>query len=655
MGAILKIEIVTDASKATKGLDQVADSAGKAGEKTSSSLASIGKTAAAAAGAAALGGLVAMFKTGADEQMDFLAGNAQLAAGIQSTGDAANVSVDGLNAMASEIQNYSGQTDDSIAASQKLLLTFTNLKNGVGEGADMFDQATKMSADMAAKMGGDASKYAVQLGKALNDPTKGISALTKVGVSFDDGQKKQIKSLQDAGDMMGAQKIIMQELQKEFGGSAKAAGETLPGQMAIAKRSFEDVSQGLVAGLMPMLTWLATFINTTLMPAFSAFFGWITQNQTLFGILAGGITAVVVAVKLWAVAQKILNSTLLANPIFLIVAAIAALVVGLVIAYKKSETFRNIVNGVFNAVKTVVGAVAAFITQKIPAAFQAMITFVASLPRRVAAAGASIWNWLTARFSAVWAAVAAAFTRAVSWIAGLPARMAAAAGAVWNWLGEKFTAAWGRVKTAVGTAITWVAGLPGRLASAAGDVWAWLGKTFESAWTAVKHAFETALTWIGGIPGRIGSAISGIFGAITKPFQDAWDWVQRHIIDPIKSVWNSVAGSINAISFSVTVPKWVPVVGGKTWTLGLPKLPMLDSGGYVTSATMAVIGERRPEIVAAEPVLRRIVREELGGVGTTINVYGALDADSVARQLDQILSARARRVGGVRTIHGAVR
>lgn len=656
MGAILKIEILTDASKATKGLNDIGSAAGDAGEKTSSGLAKMGKAAAAAAGAAALGGLVAMFKVGMDEQSDFLAGNAQLEAGLASTGNAANTTVGHLNDVASEIQNYSGQTDDSITASQKLLLTFTNLTNGVGEGADMFDQATKMSADMAAKMGGDASKYAVQLGKALNDPVKGITALTRVGVSFTQAQKDQIKALQDSGDMMGAQKIIMAELQKEFGGSAKAAGETLPGQMARAKRSFEDVSQSLIAGLMPILTALGAFLTDTLMPAFSAFFGFITEHQTVFGILAAGITAVVVAVKAWAIAQKILNSTLLTNPIFLAVAAIVALAAALVVAYKKSETFRAIVQAVFNAIKTTVMAVVTFITVKIPALFTSLVSWVAALPRRVAAAAAGMWTWITQKFTAAWQATTAAIGRAVSWIAGLPARFAASAGAVFGWLKEKFTTAWESVKTAIGSAVTWLAGLPGKLAGAAGDLWGFVAEKFSDAWTTVKTGFTTALEWIGGIPGKIGTALAGLFDAITKPFKDAWDWVERNIISPIKTTWNGVANAINGIQFSVKIPDWVPLIGGKQWTLGLPDLPLLDKGGYVTGPTVAMIGERRPEIVAAEPVLRRIVRDELGNAGNVvINVYDALDPDAVARKIEDLLFRRQRAVAGVRTIRGATR
>ena len=191
-----------------------------------------------------------VFETGFDEAKDAAAGTAQLTAGIASTGNAANVSVEGLNNLASSIQGYSGQTDDSIVKSEQLLLTFTNIKNN---GPDkIFDLATAASADMAAKMGGDASSNAILLGKALNDPVQGITALTRVGVSFTQAQKDAIAAMVKTGDTAGAQKLILGELNTEFGGAAKAAGESFPGELQRAKRAFEDLTQGIVEKFLPI-------------------------------------------------------------------------------------------------------------------------------------------------------------------------------------------------------------------------------------------------------------------------------------------------------------------------------------------------------------------------------------------------------------------
>jgi hypothetical protein len=351
-------------------------------ETGKSSGSKFGKFLAGGAVAAAglvIAGATAVLKTGFQEAMDASAGTAQLVAGIKSTGNAANVSVDGLNDLASSIQGVSGQTDDSIVASEKLLLTFTNIKNS---GPDkIFDQATKATADMAAKMGGDAASNAVLLGKALNDPVKGISALTRVGVSFTKGQKDQIDAMVKSGDTIGAQKVILGELNKEFGGAAEAAGKSLPGQLEIAKRGFEDVSQSIAEKLIPMvvpaLKKISDVVVKQVLPAVDRFIGgfkdgtgaggklrdilekvggalkivgtFIRNNTQWLVPLVGAVLGFVAAIrvimalqKAWIVVQTALNIVMSANPIGLIVIAIAALVTGIVLFFTKTEIGRKI-------------------------------------------------------------------------------------------------------------------------------------------------------------------------------------------------------------------------------------------------------------------------------------------------------------------------
>ena len=144
----------------------------------------------------------------------------QTAAVIKSTGGAAGVTADAVASLADQLERKTGVEAESIQRGQNLLLTFTNIKDAAGAGNDIFSQTTKIMTDLGIAMGTDASSAAIQLGKALNDPTQGITALTRVGVSFTDAQKEQIKALQESGNIMGAQKIILAELQKEFGGSS---------------------------------------------------------------------------------------------------------------------------------------------------------------------------------------------------------------------------------------------------------------------------------------------------------------------------------------------------------------------------------------------------------------------------------------------------
>lgn len=250
-------------------------------------------------GAAAVGGFVAaglskIIHTGISETLDASAGAAQLAAGIKSTGNAANVSVKGMEALASSIQNYSGQTDDSIVAAEALLQTFTKIKNN---GPDkIFDQATVAAANMAAKFGGDAASQALVLGKALNDPVNMLGALTRNGVTFTQGQKDSIKAMVEMGNMAGAQKIILKELAVETGGAAKAFGDSLAGGAEKAKRAFEDASQAMVEKLLPVIlpafTSIATAVTTKVIPAMSDFVDGFIKGTNTAGKLKDKIIAV---------------------------------------------------------------------------------------------------------------------------------------------------------------------------------------------------------------------------------------------------------------------------------------------------------------------------------------------------------------------------
>ncbi|VUZ27852.1 Uncharacterised protein [Acetobacterium wieringae] len=180
---------------------------------------------------------------------------AQMNAVLKSTGGVSGMTTNEMIKMADAMEDTTKFAAEQTMEAENLLLTFTNI------GEDVFPTATETLLDMATAMGTDAKGGAIQLGKALNDPTEGISALTRVGVTFTEEQKELIKSLQDSGDMAGAQTVILQELQKEFGGSAKAAGETFSGQLAILNNSIGETSEELLITLMPTLQEFVEDIN----------------------------------------------------------------------------------------------------------------------------------------------------------------------------------------------------------------------------------------------------------------------------------------------------------------------------------------------------------------------------------------------------------
>jgi hypothetical protein len=177
----------------------------------------------------------------------------QTAAVLTSTGHASNQTVKGITRLSDALERKTTVDGDVIQSGANMIATFTGIRNSVGKGNDIFNQATATVLDMSVALGQDTKNSAIQLGKALNDPIKGVTALQRVGVTFTEGQKKQIKTLVDHGHKLQAQKIILAELNKEFGGSAAAAATPM-GKLAVLGRQLSDVVGGAVLPAFNTLT-----------------------------------------------------------------------------------------------------------------------------------------------------------------------------------------------------------------------------------------------------------------------------------------------------------------------------------------------------------------------------------------------------------------
>ena len=141
---------------------------------------------------------------------------AQTNAVLKSTGYAAGVTATQISSLATEFSEMTNFDDEAVQSAENLILTFTNINKKI------FPETTAIVLDMSAALGQDFKSSAIQVGKALQDPITGLTALRRVGVNFTDAQKDQIKAMVESGRVMEAQKVILKELETEFGGSAKA-------------------------------------------------------------------------------------------------------------------------------------------------------------------------------------------------------------------------------------------------------------------------------------------------------------------------------------------------------------------------------------------------------------------------------------------------
>lgn len=228
----LTLDLVAKIGGFEAGMDKAARASKKRTDQMKKDFSSLGKAFGVAL--AAFAGGVAFQKI-AQATIRQEAAMRQLEQRIKSTGAAAGLTAPQLSKFASSLQSVTTYGDEAIIEMESLLLTFTNIKGPI------FKDATRAILDMSTAMGTDLKSSAIQLGKALNDPVKGISALSRVGVSFTESQKETIKQLVEMGRTADAQRLILKELQTEFGGAAEAAADTFGGALKQVQNAFGDL------------------------------------------------------------------------------------------------------------------------------------------------------------------------------------------------------------------------------------------------------------------------------------------------------------------------------------------------------------------------------------------------------------------------------
>jgi hypothetical protein len=206
-----------------------------------------GMLALGAAGAAAIAGIgvaaarmVKIYGEQADAQ-------AKLAGVLKATGNAAGFTAAQLEKEASALQSVTRFGDEAIINMQAILATFREVKG------DEFGRATELILDMSSALGTDLKSSAIQVGKALNDPAKGVTALTRSGITFTEQQKDQIKHFQETNQLAKAQTVILDELANQFGGVSRAMAATPTGRIQQLANSWGDVKEGIGLVISEML------------------------------------------------------------------------------------------------------------------------------------------------------------------------------------------------------------------------------------------------------------------------------------------------------------------------------------------------------------------------------------------------------------------
>lgn len=199
--------------------------------------------------------MIALGKKAVDGFVDQQKAVAQVEAALKSMGNVSGKTSAELQKTADALEMRSLVDADVILTDVTAnLLTFGNVAG------KQFDRAQRAALDMAQRLKTGPKDAAIQLGKALNDPIKGITSLTRSGIQFTDQQKAQIRAMTEMGNVAGAQGIILAEVEKQFKGAAAAAADASPWRKA--QVAIEQAMDGIGAAILPAIKPVAEAIKS---------------------------------------------------------------------------------------------------------------------------------------------------------------------------------------------------------------------------------------------------------------------------------------------------------------------------------------------------------------------------------------------------------
>ena len=282
-----------------------------AGEKAHFLIKKAAIPAAAALGAVTAGLTLAVKAAAEDE-----AQQAQLALTLENVTGATDKQVKATEDMIASMSRATGTVDSELRPALAVLVTGTK---DVATATD----ALALAQDIAIGSGKSLGEVSDALAKAYGGNMKGLQALSP-----------EIKMMIKDGATLDE---VMNVLGGTFGGAAATAANTAAGKFKILKNSLDETQESIGAALLPVVQ--------AVLPVLQKFADWAQNNPKAFLAIAGAITAISVAIMA-------VNFAMALNPFTAIAAGVAALVVGIVYAYNKFETFRTIVNGVLNGLIT---------------------------------------------------------------------------------------------------------------------------------------------------------------------------------------------------------------------------------------------------------------------------------------------------------------
>lgn len=569
MEKALKVAVILSATdKMSKVIDGAVNSSAKSLTRLSKETSALGDKAfrvgrEAGALGLAVGAPLFMMAQAAEESAQ---STAKLEQVFKSMGETSGKSAAQAQKFAESLMLDIAVDDEKIVAVQTKLATFEKVIKNTAGTSEIFERATKAAFDLEAAGFGEGAQNAVQLGKALQDPIKGITALARSGVTFTEKEKDKIKAMVETGKHLEAQRYLMAAIEKQVGGVAKANVT----DTAKIKIAWGELMETLGSALLPALEKFTKWFTKEAIPAIKKF---VDENGPLIKNIMLGAAA--------------LSAGSLA------VSALSFAFGGLM---KTISFVSNVLNYTVKAIQfmgTAIRVVTAFMVAN---PIVAIITGIAVAALLIY----NYWDDIKAFFSKLWDGVKQVFARVWSWIKNLFLNYTPHGLIYKNW--DKITAwfgnLWNRVKAVFAAFWVWAKSLflnytPHGLVI---KHWDKIVGFFSNLWMRVKMLFLAFVGWVMQLPKKFYKAgeaiVNSLWNGMKAKFNDMKNWFKSGLQDlrdmlPFSPAKRGPLKDIHKLKFVETIATNIkpgPMVNAMGKSLSAVKGAMSSKGGGMMPA-----------------------------------------------------------------------
>lgn len=447
------------------------------------------------------------------------------------------------------------------APTDKAAATMKDLGINIWDSQGHMKDASGIAQELQSKMGGLSDQQKQQALTTIfgSDATRAATVL------MNDGAKGLSKYEQATNDQTSAQRLANSQM-----GPTEKALEQMKG-------SLETAGITIGTALVPMIQKLAGFV-TDLANKFSSLSpsmqdtilkiagivaavgpALIVIGKVVSGIgsISNGIPKLIDGVKNLGGGISKLFSFLAANPIILIVAAIAAVVAIVIHLWQTNEGFRNAVISIWTAIvgffQTVGTAIAGFFAaawSAIQAVWSTVADFFSGIWSAIQGVFSAVGSWLAGVFSAAASGIQAAWSGVTGFFSGIWNGIVSVFSAVGNWFLSVFGAAWSGIQSIWSAVVGWFTGIWDGIVTIFSVVVSFYGGIFRNAWNAITAVWSAVVGWFRNVWNGIVSVFSVVGTWFKTVFTTAWTGIQAAwagVTGFFSGIWNGITGVFSAV------------------------------------------------------------------------------------------------------------